>query len=52
MLGLIWNVMRTFLKFGDDDNKMSAQDSLKMWCQNQVGLRSLASWLSRVSFSF
>jgi hypothetical protein len=37
VLGLIWNVMRTFLKFGDDDNKMSAQDSLKMWCQNQVG---------------
>jgi hypothetical protein len=42
VLGMIWGVMRTFLKFGDEDNKMSAQDALKMWCQNQVccGLRT------------
>ena len=36
---MIWGVMRTFLKFGDEDSKMSAQDALKMWCQNQVCAR-------------
>ena len=36
-MGLVWGIMRTFLKFGDDeDSKTSAVDALKMWVRSQV----------------
>lgn len=38
IMGLVWAVMQTFLKFGDDEDgaKLSAEDSLLMWVQNQT----------------
>jgi hypothetical protein len=37
VLGAIWGIMKTFLKFGDDeDQKTSAVDALQMWVSNQT----------------
>lgn len=38
IMGMIWSIMQRFLKFGDDDDaeKLSAEDSLLMWVQNQI----------------
>lgn len=38
VLGLVWGIMRKFLKFGDDqdEQKLNARDALLMWVQNQV----------------
>ena len=36
VLGLVWGIMRTFMKFGNEDSKMKASDALLGWVKNQV----------------
>jgi len=36
ILGMLWSVMLKFLKIGDEEETLNAQDALVMWLQNQV----------------
>jgi len=35
-MGYVWIIMRSFLKFGDDDDRLSAEKALLMWVKNQT----------------
>ncbi len=37
VLGMVWAVMRTFMKFGnEEDSKINARDALLAWVKNQT----------------
>lgn len=54
VLGLLWAIMSTYLKFQDDDEgpALSVKDSLIMWFQNQMTDPALAASIKDVTKSF
>lgn len=54
VLGLLWAIMSTYLKFQDDDEgpALSVKDSLMMWFQNQMTDATLAASIKDVTKSF
>jgi len=54
VLGLLWAIMSTYLKFQDDDDgpALSVKDSLMMWFKNQMTDPALAESIKDVTKSF